>query len=137
MVKTSSGDRSTLAAKSPRRCCRGGEGESYFIPRSLPSFLCRPALVVGIPVAFEIFLFVFVIPSARFQLKDRPGILLFAIWCTTFWFYIFDCTKCNNRHIAPLQKYLEGHNYGRANEKSSRTFCQPDARAEKCYSCDG
>jgi hypothetical protein len=75
----------------------------------LPSFLCRPALVVGIPVAFEIFLFIFVIPSARFQLKDRPGILLFAIWRTTFYSYIFDCTKCNNRHIAPLQKYLEGH----------------------------
>jgi hypothetical protein len=48
------------------------------------------------------------------------------------------CTAmCNNRHIAPLQKYLEGHNYGRTNEKSGRTFCQPDARAEKYYSCDG
>nr|DAH16750.1 MAG TPA: hypothetical protein [Caudoviricetes sp.] len=82
------------------RCCGDGRGLfSYFIPRSLPSFLCRPALVVGIPVAFEIFLFIFVIPSARFQLKDRPGILLFAIWRTTFWLYIFDCTKCNNRHI--------------------------------------
>nr|DAY49717.1 MAG TPA: hypothetical protein [Caudoviricetes sp.] len=65
---------------------------SYFIPRSLPSFLCRPALVVGIPVAFEIFLFIFVIPSARFQLKDRPGILLFDIWHTTFYFCIFSRT---------------------------------------------
>jgi hypothetical protein len=26
MVKTSSGDRSPLLLKSPRRCCRGGEG---------------------------------------------------------------------------------------------------------------
>lgn len=28
MVKTSSGDRSPLLLKSPRRCCRGGEGFS-------------------------------------------------------------------------------------------------------------
>lgn len=82
MVKTSSGDRSPLAAKRPRRLLQRAAGP---------------------------------------LLRD-----------------IDTCTAmCNNRHIAPLQKYLEGHNYGRANEKSSRTFCQPDARTEKCYSCDG
>ena len=33
------------------------------------------AFVVGIPVAFAILRFALVIPSARFQLKESPGIL--------------------------------------------------------------
>jgi hypothetical protein len=41
----------------------------------LPTFLCRPAFVVGIPVAFAILRFALVIPSARFQLNESPGIL--------------------------------------------------------------
>lgn len=82
MVKTSSGDRSPLAAKRPRRLLQRAAGP---------------------------------------LLRDIDA-------CTAM---------CNNRHMASLQKYLEGHNYGRTNEKSGRTFCQPDARAEKGYSCDG
>jgi hypothetical protein len=40
----------------------------------LPIFLCLPDFVVGIPVAFAIFLFAFVIPVALFQLNDSPSI---------------------------------------------------------------
>ena len=36
----------------------------------------RPVLVVGIPVAFAILRFADVMPNARFQLKDNPGIPL-------------------------------------------------------------
>lgn len=82
MVKTSSGDRSPLAAKRPRRLLQRAAG----------------------PLVGDI---------------DAYTVL------------------CDNRHTTPLQKYLEGHNYGRTNEKSGKTFCQPDARAKKCYSCDG
>lgn len=46
----------------------------YLIPNNLPTFALLPLLVVGMPVAFAIFLFAFVIPKARFQLKDNPGI---------------------------------------------------------------
>jgi hypothetical protein len=49
----------------------------YFIPSNLPSLRCLPDFVVGIPVAFEMFRFNFVIPSARFKLNDRPGIPVF------------------------------------------------------------
>jgi hypothetical protein len=35
--------------------------------------------VVGIPVTLENFRFALVIPSARFQLKDNPGIFSFDI----------------------------------------------------------
>ena len=49
----------------------------YFMPSSLPSLFLRPCLVVGIPVAFATFLFAEVIPKARFQLKDRPGMPAF------------------------------------------------------------
>ena len=45
------------------------------IPRNFPNLFRRPERVVGIPVAFAILRLTFVMPSARFQLKDRPGIL--------------------------------------------------------------
>lgn len=40
----------------------------------LPIFLSNPCLDIGIPVARAIFCFVCVIPKARFQEKDNPGI---------------------------------------------------------------
>ena len=49
----------------------------YLIPKSRPTFAQRPCLVVGMPVALAIFLFALVIPSARFQLNDNPGIPFF------------------------------------------------------------
>ena len=58
-----------------------GDGEQqktfYFIPSILPSFLCRPALDVGIPVAFAILRFAAVTPVARLNENDRPGIPVF------------------------------------------------------------
>lgn len=45
----------------------------HLMPSSLPSLFLRPCFVVGTPVAFATFLFADVIPRARFQLKDRPG----------------------------------------------------------------
>lgn len=45
----------------------------YLIPNIFPTLFLRPDLVVGIPVALAIFLFADVMPSARFQLKERPG----------------------------------------------------------------
>lgn len=47
----------------------------YFIPNSFANLFLRPAFDVGMPLAFAIFRFAVVMPSARFQLKDRPGIL--------------------------------------------------------------
>ena len=68
--------------KNPHRPVRGRWGlyeiifyGVHLIPNSLPTFLCRPAFVVGIPVAFTILRFALVIPRARFQLKESPGIL--------------------------------------------------------------
>lgn len=56
-------------------------GGCYLILNSLANLFLLPDLVVGMPVAFDIFRLAFVIPNARFQLKDNPGILnlLFAI----------------------------------------------------------
>ena len=50
---------------------------SHLIPKILPSLFLRPCLVVGMPVALAIFLFAFVTPNARFQLNERPGMILF------------------------------------------------------------
>jgi hypothetical protein len=49
----------------------------YLIPKILPTFLCRPLFVVGIPVILATFLFAEDIPNARFRLNDNPGIKLF------------------------------------------------------------
>jgi len=46
-------------------------------PVILPILACRPCLDVGIPVALAIFRLAEVIPSARFQLNDNPGIPVF------------------------------------------------------------
>jgi len=43
----------------------------------LPNFLCLPDLVVGIPVILAILRLALVIPNARFQLNDSPGIPVF------------------------------------------------------------
>ena len=40
----------------------------------LPIFLSMPLLVVGMPVAFAIFLFILVMPRALFREKLSPGI---------------------------------------------------------------
>ncbi len=48
----------------------------HFIPNSLPTFDLRPLLVVGMPLAFAIFLLTLVTPRALFQLKDSPGIFI-------------------------------------------------------------
>lgn len=45
----------------------------------LPNFRCLPDLVVGIPVVLVILCFAFVIPNARFALKDTPGICFFLL----------------------------------------------------------
>lgn len=45
------------------------------MPSNLPSLFLLPDLVVGTPVNLAILRFVFVTPKARFQLKERPGIL--------------------------------------------------------------
>lgn len=50
-------------------------GASYFMPNIRPSLFRLPDLVVGTPVNFAILRFALVTPKARFQLKDRPGIL--------------------------------------------------------------
>jgi len=44
------------------------------MPSIFPNLLRRPLFVVGMPVAFAIFLLALVTPNARFQLKDNPGI---------------------------------------------------------------
>ena len=44
-------------------------------PRALPTFRWRPDLVSGIPIERESFAFALDRPMARFQEKDRPGIL--------------------------------------------------------------
>lgn len=46
----------------------------YLMPNSLPNLFLLPCLVVGIPVALATFCFADVIPNARFQLNERPGI---------------------------------------------------------------
>jgi hypothetical protein len=46
----------------------------YFIPNSFPNLFLLPCLVVGIPVALAILRFASVMPKARFQLNERPGI---------------------------------------------------------------
>jgi hypothetical protein len=46
----------------------------YLIPNILPTFALLPLLVVGMPVAFAIFLLTLVMPKARFQLNVKPGI---------------------------------------------------------------
>ena len=52
-------------------------GIFHFIPNILPILFLLPLFVVGIPVAFAIFLFAEVNPVARFQLNDKPGIIGF------------------------------------------------------------
>lgn len=47
------------------------------MPSILPTLFLRPLRVVGIPVAFAILRFAVVMPSARFQLKLKPGIIDF------------------------------------------------------------
>lgn len=54
---------------------RGPLFYGYLIPSILPILFLRPDFVVGIPVAFAIFRFAFVIPKARFHENDKPGIL--------------------------------------------------------------
>lgn len=44
-------------------------------PRALPTFRWRPDLVSGIPIERESFALALDKPMARFQEKDRPGIL--------------------------------------------------------------
>lgn len=51
----------------------------YFMPSILPSLFLLPLFVVGMPVILAIFRFAFVIPKARFRLKDRPGIADFLL----------------------------------------------------------
>ena len=65
------------AAIRPRNLShrKRGHPKTYLIPKIFPTLLRRPAFVVGIPVALAILRFAFVMPKARFQLKDRPGIL--------------------------------------------------------------
>ena len=60
----------------------------YLIPNNFPILFRRPLFVVGIPVIFAIFLFAFVTPNARFQLKDKPGIadFFFAMLYPPFFF---------------------------------------------------
>jgi hypothetical protein len=53
----------------------GGANLNYFMPSIFPTLRWRPAFDIGMPVAFAIFCFAFVMSSARFQLKDKPGIL--------------------------------------------------------------
>lgn len=63
----------------------------YLIPNNFPTLLRLPLFVVGIPVAFAILRFAFVIPKARFQLNDRPGMpdfFFFAIFPSPFCFSI-------------------------------------------------
>jgi hypothetical protein len=49
-------------------------------PAIRATLFLRPDLDVGIPVALDILLFIEVIPVARFQLKDKPGINLLLIF---------------------------------------------------------
>lgn len=43
-------------------------------PIILPTFLCRPCLVNGIPIFLEIFCFIDEIPKALFQEKEIPNL---------------------------------------------------------------
>lgn len=66
----------------------GGKYLNYLIPSILPSLFLRPDFVVGMPVAFATFRLALVTPKARFQLKDKPGILkelFLAILFTSNW----------------------------------------------------
>jgi len=45
----------------------------YLMPKIRPNFERRPARVVGMPVLLAMRRFALVTPSARFQLKDKPG----------------------------------------------------------------
>ncbi len=67
--------------------------ESHFFPNSafkitFPNFRSTPALEVGMPVFFAIFLFTCVMPKARFKEKLRPGmgddflLILFLVYDT-------------------------------------------------------
>ena len=51
----------------------------YQILKKRPAFCLRPDFVVGTPVNFAQLRFAFVMPSARFQLKDSPGISFFRL----------------------------------------------------------
>ena len=55
-------------------CLKEWGGFYYLISNIFPTLFLRPDLVVGIPVALAIFFFADVMPSARFQLKERLGI---------------------------------------------------------------
>lgn len=55
----------------------------YLIPNSFPTLERLPLLVVGMPVAFAIFLFAFVIPRALLGLKDNPGMSDFFLFAIT------------------------------------------------------
>jgi hypothetical protein len=50
-------------------------GFFYFIPNIFPNLFLLPDLVVGTPVHLANLRFALVTPKARFQLKERPGIL--------------------------------------------------------------
>lgn len=50
----------------------------------LPNFRSIPDFVVGIPITFAMFLFAFVIPSALFNEKLKPGILVLVIFDIVF-----------------------------------------------------
>lgn len=59
-----------------------GAERNYFMPNILPTLACRPALVVGTPVAFAILRFVLVIPSALLTLKSFFAIIKFPPMCS-------------------------------------------------------
>ena len=52
------------------------------MPNNLPALACRPALVVGTPVAFAILRLALVIPSAFLALKSFLAIIKFPPVCT-------------------------------------------------------
>jgi len=65
-----------------------------------PTFRCLPDFVVGMPVARAIFLFAWVMPTARFHENDTPGILNFFL--RAIYYTIFSCILLLKAVIIPI-----------------------------------
>lgn len=87
----------------------------YFMPRNLPSLFLRPVRLVGMPVAFAIFRFALVMPRARFQLKERPGISFFFL---AIIFYLLGLSSSQKYLTMQITKYTKSPTIKTAAKKS-------------------
>ena len=82
------------------------------MPINLPNLFLLPDFDVGIPVVFAIHLFNLVMPSALFQLKDRPGILNFD-FLAMIASLIRKCRKANSRQLLLRLRCQNGQGWNR------------------------